>query len=82
MDPASGKMIAPLPGVIARYWVPILLLYLVTRLFSGFEYFQLVDDQCKYLTIARTFPYLSRGSPRYSIPAYSFVRHPPFSCFS
>lgn len=37
-------------------WIPIFILFLILRLFSGYKYFPLAEDQCTYLTLGRTFP--------------------------
>ena len=39
-------------------WVfPLLAIFLVVRLFSGYEVFLLDQDQCKYLTLGRNLPF-------------------------
>lgn len=39
------------------YWLPIFILFLTVRLFSGNTCYPLTGDACKYLTLAKNFPF-------------------------
>jgi hypothetical protein len=53
------------------YWLLPFLLFLTVRLFSGFEHLLVGGDQCKYLTLGRTFPL-------HQVDDHSlFLLHPP-----
>lgn len=61
------------PARAALAWWPVLLpagLFLVVRLFSGHDVLPVGGDQCKYLTLGRTFPLHRVGDAL-------FLLHPP-----
>lgn len=61
--PASPRKAAPpdasagFAGWVKLAWVPVFLLFLTVRAFSGSPYYDLGGDQCKYLTLGRNFPF-------------------------
>jgi hypothetical protein len=58
------------------YWLAPLLLFLTMRLFSGYEHLLVNADQCKYLTLGRTFPF-------HQVDNHSlFLLHPPLLGYS